>query len=183
MVAEAGDRGLATYFTVDGHGRFSPGAVVGLEPVDVGEAPEDLAEGAREFLGAGVSSHGQVALLSAHMHPAHVDDARLEVLLEVTRRDVAPGAVPRLQALFAFCAVTDAEAFRDSHRGADDAIYSVQGPDDAFRGDARLLGIAGSPLVGAIYARWYWQGRPNPLGPPLWEVLLGLPVTIGERVG
>ena len=146
--------------------------------MDLSQAPADLAEAAAPWIAGGLAPHGHAALLSDE--PAWREDALLELVLERERPADAPS---RLRSLYAFCSVTDAEQFRDSHRSPSCAIYAVEGPPDAHRFDARLLGIAASPLVTAIYCRWYWAGRANPLGEPLWEVLLPLPVTIGERVG
>jgi hypothetical protein len=152
------------------------------QPVDLAGAPEDIAATAREILGSHVSEHGRVALIQIHEDPNLVDDAEVELLLELTRREVAPQHPSRLTSLFAFASLEDALAFRGSHRGEADAIHAVEGSQDAFRGDARLIGLARTPLVTGVYARWYWEGRPNAERPPLWEVLLDLPVTVGERV-
>jgi hypothetical protein len=146
--------------------------------VDLSDAPADLAAAAAPWVAGGLAPHGRAALLSDE--PAWREDALLELLLEPRRPEGAPS---RLRSLYAFCTVTDAQQFRDSHRDPSNGIFEVVGPADAPRFDARLLGIASSPLVTAIYADWYWAGRANPLGDPLWEVLLALPVTIGARVG
>ena len=166
-------------YTVDSGGFYAEGRRVDVRPVDV-TGPEDLVASAREFLPEGVAEFGRLALLT-RVGPELEADAYNELLLELTRRDVAPEAPSRLRSLYAFFSLEDALAFRERHRDAGDPVFCVD-REPVFRGDARLLGRAEMPLVTALYARWYWQGRPGVAEGPLWETLVEMPVTIGERV-
>ncbi|GAB2901710.1 hypothetical protein GCM10027180_34830 [Microbulbifer echini] len=51
-----------------------------------------------------------------------------------------------------------------------------------FRGNINLLNNDQTSLVCSQFAHAYWKGQQGPFPYCFWEVLLELPVTIGQRI-
>ena len=170
-----------TAFTVDATGELAPGRTLTATPVADALAPDTpaaFAQHAQSLLPHGAGPHGVRHLLD----PVATWDAYAELVLELTRRAEAPERPSRLSALFAFTTLEDAEAFRAQRRRPDSPIFTVEAPADAFAGDQHLAGVGPTALVTAAYASAYWRGEAHPDAPPLWELVLPLPVTLGDRV-
>ena len=101
----------------------------------------------------------------------------VEVVFELVRNVCAPNAPSRLQALYAYDTVEQAENFIGDRRTGPHDIWVIDVPDctPVHRGDGDWLGIPASPLdfIGAAVS--YWDGvRTNTSVPHDHEVLVPL---------
>jgi hypothetical protein len=92
----------------------------------------------------------------------------VELVFELVRNLVNPDAPSRLQSLFAYETVAQAEDFITARRTGPQEIWTIDVPDSipTHRGDGGWLGVPDSPLdfIGAAVS--YWSGAPTKTSVP-----------------
>lgn len=154
--------------------------------VELGPAPAVYSPGAGEELARmfpdGLTRHGITYMGGAPQDPSAWPSWTIELFFEAIRRSDFMALPSRMQSVFAFESVLDAETFIGGFRsGQPCAIYRVSG-DVGHRANMSLLQVNGLPgVVPFGLARSYWLGEQGPR-PPLWELLLRPPVQFIELV-
>jgi len=92
----------------------------------------------------------------------------VELVFELVRNFSNPNAPSRLQSLFAYDTLTQAEDFITDRRTGPHEIWSITVPDDTplHRGDGEWLGTYANPLDFLGAAHMYWQGVNTPTSVP-----------------
>lgn len=147
----------------------------------------------------GLSRHGHNYLYNPG--PLMDDDSvesralLIGLVFELVRRSHFPNKPSRYQSLFACQEISEVKQFREllaDQRGEDEirtaAIYEVLTEDVVHRGDMNLLSDDCPVLELYHRAYLYWSGEPAPVKEgeeeetPFWELLIPLPVLIGQRI-
>ncbi|HEY3984972.1 DUF2441 domain-containing protein [Cedecea sp.] len=175
-----------SFFTVDRHRAFFEGMKIELTypyyPIVT------LQSHARSRLSGGVSRHANNYFFNYNINLTGSEerfDAMIEMLLEERRKSNFREKPSRFQALFACESINEAVRFRDYSRlPPGTPIFEVNSTPHYHRGDMNLLNMNCTPVELSHRLDLYWQGETKPISKgyqPLWEVLIPLPVTIGEK--
>ena len=166
---------------MDGGAPFDFGTKIELEPGPAIYAPGAGAELSRLFP-EGLTQHGKTYMTTTPADASAWSSWAIELFFEAVRFGEFDDRPSRMQSVFGFASVADAETFVGGFRaGQPCAIYRIQG-EVAHRANMSLLQV--NALPGAVpfgLARSYWLGEQGPR-PPLWELLLRPPVEFVELV-
>lgn len=137
----------------------------------------------------GVSRHANNLFFNYHINLVSSDErfgAIIEILLEERRKSHFPEKPSRFQSIFACESVKEAAWFRGfSKFPLDTPIFQVNSSSNYHRGDMNLLNLNCSPVEISQRLELYWKGETTQIYAgyqPFWEVLIPLPVIIGERI-
>lgn len=137
----------------------------------------------------GVSRHANNLFFNYHINLVSSEErfgAMIEILLEERRKSHFPEKPSRFQSLFACESVKEAAWFRGfSQFPLDTPIFQVNSSSNYHRGDMNLLNMNCTPVEISQRLDLYWRGETTKIHEgyqPFWEVLVPLPVTIGERI-
>ncbi|MBV1839302.1 DUF2441 domain-containing protein [Photobacterium ganghwense] len=168
------------FYTVDRKGSLSTGTVIELTKYD-DVNPKVLQEHVDSLFSNGVSSHGENYLLKNGSH-GQISSSAIELLFEYVRRANFPEIPSRFECSFACETIDEAVKFRAAFGNPTDPIYEVFSENSFFKGNMALLDNDQTSLVCSYFADEYWKGNQGPRPSCFWEVLLQLPVTIGDQV-
>lgn len=166
---------MTTYYTLDRTGQCAPGLT--FTPTII-----DLPLTGSEPVSIGVSRHG------ARYAPASMMqiDTVLEAVFELVRTIHFPHKPSRFNCAFACESLENLSLCASSMARTNiNNIYSIEYEGAVHRGDMALLRLDGNIYEIQMRAMAYWMGNTMDLYPgyvPKWEILLPLPVTIGELV-
>ncbi len=175
---------MAIFYSVDRRGRLVAGQQATLAKYsDV--TPKELSDHVNELFPDGVSPHGSQYLLSPPgPGERNALTSRIEGYTEAVRRAHYPDRPSRFVSMFGSKTLEEALVFRQGFGAPTHPIYEVE-CERWFEADMHLLESGESILMQSHYAHCYWAQRPGaplPCRPPLWEVLLPLPLTVLRRV-
>lgn len=129
----------------------------------------------------GISQHGTRYMTAWPPEQKDINSWALEAFFEAVRRGEHPHRPSRMTSLFAFERLEDARTFLFNYGAAFAEIYRLDA-EIAHRGNFELLKNLVMPVSSAYaLASAYWNGEQGPAG-ALWEVLVELPVILGETV-
>lgn len=132
----------------------------------------------------GLSRHGWQYMLGAI--PREHNSGMLELLLEATRKIHYPDKPCRFHSMFACETIEMARRFGEIAKMPNSPIFEIHANSEtaAHRGDMKLL-AANHTIVSIDYRiHQYWRGLTieDSGHVPLWECVVPLPATVGERV-
>ncbi|AWH87900.1 DUF2441 domain-containing protein [Limnobaculum parvum] len=183
---------MEKYYTVD-----SSNGLVPFCKVLLGSYTPDQPEQAiflNQIHPDGLSKHGYNYLynpgLSMEESSGESSSLMISLIFELVRRSYFPEKPSRYQSLFACQQLSEVKQFRklladerndDGIRSA--SIYEVITGETVHFGDMNLLNSECPILELYRRAHLYWSGIPlNDGEEPFWEVLIPLPVLIGQRI-
>lgn len=102
----------------------------------------------------------------------------MEGIFEQVRINEFSERPSRMQSIFGWCNLSDAENFNKAHDNRH-SIYEVHS-EDAFLADQKLLYLGGSIMGAFEFARKYWSGERT--NSPKLEAIIPLPSYIGNIV-
>jgi hypothetical protein len=168
------------FYTVDRMNLLSTGTVISLTKYDDVD-PIELQEHVDLLFPNGVSSHGENYILKNGSHGL-ISSSAIELLFEYVRRSNFPEIASRFQCTFACETLEEAEKFRSAFGLPTNKIFEVFTENSYFKGDMTLLDNNQTSLVCSYFADEYWKGNSSPASENFWELLLQLPVSIGNQV-
>lgn len=134
----------------------------------------------------GLSRHGKRYVLDANIRIYNNASAQCEVIFELYRRAHYPEKPSRFLSMFGCETIKEAAYFRgQSQCGIDTPIFKVHTESTYHRADMNLLSTNCSLFDMDFRAELYWSGITAEMHDgykPFWEVIIPLPVTIGEQV-
>ncbi|EOW9210583.1 TPA: DUF2441 domain-containing protein [Vibrio cholerae] len=172
---------MKKFYTVDRLGTLSSGTVIDITKYD-DVNPKVLQSHVDELFPNGVSAHGENYLLKKGSH-GQISSSAIELLFEYVRRAHLPEIKSRFECSFACESIDEAMAFRNRFGQPSDRIFEVLSDKPYFKGNMVLLDNNQTSLVCSYFADEYWKGNQGPIPESFWEILLELPVTIGDQVG
>jgi hypothetical protein len=172
---------MKKFYTVDRVGTLSSGTVINITKYD-DVNPKALQVHVDSLFPSGVSFHGENYLLKNDSH-GKISSSAIELLFEYVRRSNFPEIPSRFECSFACETIEEAKVFRTNFGQPTDRIFEVFSEGSYFKGNMVLLENNQTSLVCSYFADEYWKGNQGPNPDCFWEVLLELPVTIGEQVG
>lgn len=176
---------MPTFYLVDRYNRYRPNQTVNLKSCSQ-NLPSDLMQVANRFFPNGVSPQGEHYFFN-HLHMG-VNELSMDWEFEMFRRAMHPNRPSRWESIFASETLHEAKTFRSRLGNPGNPIFEISVSNANYhRCDMALLNRAVSPLRYTQYADHYWMGTtftPSnvPNWVPTWEILLPLPVTIGNQV-
>lgn len=168
-----------TFYHVDRRDALAAGETVELEPI--GEAETDDGSVLEALYPDGLSNHGRY-YCTQDLYDQDSDDLwdfSCELIFEQVRAAEFPERPSRLQSVFGFRTLQEAEEFAETFVDSPCSIWRVT-TDEFFVGDMELVD-AEDYAHGVHQANYYWRGRTF-VTDPLWEVLLVPPVEVVEHV-
>lgn len=168
---------MAVFYHLDRKNVLKPNLELRLHRIDTrGEA---AAAHLTEMFPDGISLHGLYAIGWGKPGPV----LRREHVLEMVRQDDYPRLPSRFTRLFACETLEGAMRLRSGELGGQDgwrdsAIWKVMS-SDAFRADMNWFSYGNLANIEQI-AHHYWRQESSPT--PFWEIMLGLPAVIMDRI-
>lgn len=160
------------YYTVDAKETLEPGLWVhsykSIEclPAQISKRVEpDISRYAVELLTSGNNEETRHLQIS-------------ELLFEQIRQDHYRSKPSRLNCLFAFQRLNEAQHFLNHYRPPQSRIYQVSAVGEVHLGYFPLINATSSPAAILELAHLYWQGKKSDIAYQYREVLLPLPVKI-----
>lgn len=172
---------MQTFFTVDRAGLLRENLEISLtKHQDI--KPQELQLHSNSLYPDGVSFHGATYLIKPNSR-GNISSPAIELLFEYVRRSNFPQMPSRFQSFFACATLAEAQQFRVNFGRPEQQIWTVYSQEDSFRVNMKLLDNNQTTLYCSYLAHEYWQGNAGPtqLG-QFWEMILRLPVKIGQRV-
>jgi hypothetical protein len=171
---------LKVFYAVDRERKLSHGKVLCLEKHnDI--TPVELQKHVHELFPEGVSIHGDKYFLN-NASLGNVTEPAIELMFEYVRKAHFPFITSRFQSFFACENLDEARAFKKRFNDSTLPIYEICSDSSYFKANMNLLRNGDSILVGSFFAQEYWSGRSGPDATPFWEVLLSLPITVGQQI-
>ncbi len=171
---------MRKFYAVDRAKKLTENSVISLTKFgDV--TPPMLQEHVDELYPHGVSVHGERYLINSNSH-GQISSPAIELLFEYVRKAHFPEIGSRFQSFFACETIAEAQLFKAAYGDEENPIFEVFTSNKFFRGNMELLNNNQSNLVCSYLAHEYWKGSQGPNEQPFWELLLELPVTIGQRI-
>ena len=172
---------MDAFFTVDRTRCLYSGAIIEL--VRHGDIqPMVLQTHVNELYPEGLSVHGDRYLLQSGSR-GNIASPAIELLFEYIRRAHYPSSPSRFQCIFSCSSIEDARTFRDQYGESDSPIWEVRTENTYHVGNMRLLDNNQTSLLCSYLGHEYWRGNDGPTElAGLREVVLSLPVVIGERI-
>lgn len=175
------------FFTLDRQRTLSSGMKIELADPYCPIVP--LQAHSNSLFSDGVSRHANNLFFNYHINLVSSEErfgAMIEILLEDRRKSHFPEKPSRFQSLFACESVKEAAWFRGfSKFPLDTPIFQVNSSSNYHRGDMNLLNMNCTPVEISQRLELYWKGETTQIYEgyqPFWEVLVPLPVTIGEKI-
>lgn len=128
----------------------------------------------------GVSHWGRWQLFEPMRTDQTLMKAHFELLAEHIRRAYYPERLSRMQALFAYETIEDAQLLIAELNVPSCDVWEVEG-EVGHRGDKFHLHYCSPAIHTLAMLHRYWEGAASPS--PVWEVLLRLPVRVVRKVG
>ncbi len=129
----------------------------------------------------GISNHGIRLLFIERSNTPEELIGRLgpliENVFELVRRADFPDKPSRMESIFGWTSLKEAENFRDEYNGG--RIFEISS-ERAFIGDQKFLSLTGTVIGTYEQARKYWSGERSQN--PSLEVLIPLPQVIGNAI-
>lgn len=167
---------MTTYYTVDRLGECRPGLIFTHQMQSI------QISGSNEPFQIAVSRHGQQYVPMDMRN----NNAMIEGVFELVRALHFPEKPTRLRCMFA-CESLEALSVCEQVMQPTNVrnVYTVEYTGEVHRGDMALLNSAGHLYEIQSRAMAYWMGETKDLYPgyvPRWEILIPLPVQLGELV-
>lgn len=188
---------MTKYYTVDRSGNVSPGLAFELKSdytqyqiwtVQNLYNEGDVIARINQLYPEGLSEHGIFYLIKQGVvifengtrRPLNVTHTTpmVEAIFELVRQNEFPNLPSRMQSIFAWCEMKDAQEFKGAS-GIECQIYEVD-CENAFIADQNLLYLGGSVIGAYELARKYWSGEKS--DNCKLEVVIRLPVVIGNAI-
>lgn len=171
------------YYSVDRRGVYIEGKQIILEP-NIDPKGNFVVAHINERYPNGFSKHGIQYFRdpSSDQSDGFRRSGFIELLLEATRKAHYPDKPSRYQSMFAWGTLDEALQFRAQK--PEDPIYKITAMGQVHRGDMTLLNISDSFACIDHRMHLYWQSETlHHVGyETVWELVLELPVKIGEKI-
>lgn len=167
---------MTTYYTVDRIGECRAGLQYTHQILNI------QISGSNELIPVPVSRHGMRYV------PMDIrnNNAMLEGIFEMVRAQHFPDKPTRFCCMFACESLEALNACEQvMERTSVRNVYSIEHTGDVHRGDMSLLNSEGNLYEIQSRAMAYWLGETKDLHPnyvPRWEILIPLPVQLGELI-
>ncbi|HGM6596311.1 TPA: hypothetical protein ACKQAM_000107 [Serratia marcescens] len=175
---------MSVFYSLDRLGSFQPGMRIDLQVTSFHITK--MQGFAQQRFGSGVSRHGNAFALNPNTRVFNDSSSQCELVFELYRRAHYPSKPSRYLSMFGCKTVREAAYFRGQTQcGIDVGIFEVHSNGGFHRADMNLLSSNSPPLEMEYRAELYWSGNTEEMYPgykPFWEVIIPLPVTIGEKV-
>jgi Protein of unknown function (DUF2441) len=166
------------FYAVDRAGSLVPGMTIDLKRHD-DVNPDFLQKHVDSLFSDGFSTHGDRYLLT-NSSRGNISSPAIELLFEYIRQAHFPERTSRFQSFFACESIEDAKIFRNQFGAEENRIFEVLATSGHFRANMNLLNNNQTSLICSHLGHEYWRGNTVSAFGEFWEVLLTLPVTIGE---
>ncbi|HFY9976722.1 TPA: hypothetical protein ACIIU3_000046 [Serratia marcescens] len=175
---------MSVFYSLDRLGGLQPGMRIDLQATSFHITK--MQGFAQQRFGSGVSRHGNAFALNPNTRVFNDSSSQCELVFELYRRAHYPSKPSRYLSMFGCETVREAAYFRGQTQcGIDVGIFEVHSNGGFHRADMNLLSSNSPPLEMEYRAELYWSGNTEEMYPgykPFWEVIIPLPVTIGEKV-
>jgi len=172
---------MSLLYTVDRLGTLKPGMVIQLQQHrDI--SPQYLQDHVDSLFPDGVSSHGERYFLQAGSK-GNIASPAIELLFEYIRKTSFSNKPSRFESFFACESIDDAKSFRSQFGSHEQKIFEIQSDGPKHKCNMKLLHNDLSNLYFSYAAHQYWLGNQgiSELG-EFWEIILSLPVKVGDVV-
>lgn len=171
---------MNTFYAVDRTHQLAEGMTISLTKYDDVQ-PNELQEHVDILFPDGFSVHGKRYLLENSSH-GNISEPAIELLFEYVRQAHFPEITSRFQSFFACETLEDARTFKIGFGDSESRIYEINTENSYFRGNMNLLDNSRTSLVCSYFAHDFWKGNAGPIPHVFWELMLELPVTVGNRI-
>ncbi|ECG4949182.1 DUF2441 domain-containing protein [Salmonella enterica subsp. enterica serovar Llandoff] len=174
---------MPTYYTLDRTNQCSPGQTFSYQMTSPNNWLQNDDGSPMQFP---VSRHGNYYLNSPLVNNPNSTSVAIEFIFELIRRHHFPEKTTRFCCMFASESIEGIDTFiRRIGWNTPCQIFNLEYTGQVHRGDMNLLNITGNMWQVERNAMAYWCGETYELRPgyqPFWEILIPLPVQLGELV-